>query len=203
MGGAIEHWHEAARARDPAALDALLAEDAVFLSPVVHTPHRGKAITAKYLAAALRIPLRRAVDRAQLGGAGVRDRHRRNRGERGRHHRLERGRQNRPVQGADPPAEGDRSGQAEDGGRAHGLRAGSFVRPFGVAEGRRDFRAGNQSFQAFAADFPSALPPDRAADAPAGPALRFWRRSNDFNALGAENGHFVTAELGCDPRTSS
>jgi len=55
MGGAIGHWHEAARARDPAALDALLAEDAVFLSPVVHTPQRGKAITAKYLAAALRV----------------------------------------------------------------------------------------------------------------------------------------------------
>ena len=55
MGGTIERWHEAARARDPAALDALLADDAVFLSPVVHTPQRGKAITTRYLAAALEV----------------------------------------------------------------------------------------------------------------------------------------------------
>jgi hypothetical protein len=31
----------------------LLAEDVVFASPVVHTPQRGKAITLKYLSAAL------------------------------------------------------------------------------------------------------------------------------------------------------
>jgi SnoaL-like domain len=51
----IERWHETARARDPARLEALLAEDVVFLSPVVHTPLRGKAITTKYLAAALAV----------------------------------------------------------------------------------------------------------------------------------------------------
>ncbi len=59
---AIERWHETAEARDPARLEALLAEDVVFLSPVVHTPQRGKAITTKYLAAAL----------AVLGGADFR-----------------------------------------------------------------------------------------------------------------------------------
>ena len=53
MGGTIERWHELVRARDPAGLDALLADDAVFFSPVVHTPRRGKANTTKYLAAAL------------------------------------------------------------------------------------------------------------------------------------------------------
>ena len=53
--GAIEQWHEVARARDAAGLEALLAEDVVFLSPVVHTPQRGKAITTKYLAAALHV----------------------------------------------------------------------------------------------------------------------------------------------------
>ncbi len=53
--GAIEHWHEIARARDPAGLDALLADDVVFHSPVVHSPQRGKAITTKYLAAALHV----------------------------------------------------------------------------------------------------------------------------------------------------
>ena len=51
----IERWRETAKARDPARLEALLAEDVVFLSPVVHTPQRGKAITTKYLAAALAV----------------------------------------------------------------------------------------------------------------------------------------------------
>ena len=51
----IERWCEIAEARDPARLEALLAEDVVFLSPVVHTPQRGKAITTKYLAAALAV----------------------------------------------------------------------------------------------------------------------------------------------------
>lgn len=38
--------------RDPAALDALLDDEVVFESPVVFSPQRGKAITAKYLIAA-------------------------------------------------------------------------------------------------------------------------------------------------------
>jgi hypothetical protein len=53
--GVVERWHEIVRSRDPAKLDALLAEDVVFLSPVVHTPQMGKAITAKYLSAALSV----------------------------------------------------------------------------------------------------------------------------------------------------
>lgn len=52
---AIVAWLAVAAARDPAGLDALLAEDVVFLSPVVHTPQRGKPITAKYLAAAMAV----------------------------------------------------------------------------------------------------------------------------------------------------
>ncbi len=52
MSETVERWHAIARTRDPASLDALLAEEAVFLSPVVHTPQRGKAITTRYLAAA-------------------------------------------------------------------------------------------------------------------------------------------------------
>jgi len=55
VSGAIERWLEVARSGDPAGLDALLAEDVVFLSPVVHTPQRGKAITTRYLAGALEI----------------------------------------------------------------------------------------------------------------------------------------------------
>jgi hypothetical protein len=51
---AIRRWHEIVATRDPGGLDELLADDVVFLSPVVHTPQRGKEITKAYLAAALR-----------------------------------------------------------------------------------------------------------------------------------------------------
>ena len=48
---AIARWKAIAKSRDAAGLNALLADDVVFTSPVVHTPQRGKAITTKYLAA--------------------------------------------------------------------------------------------------------------------------------------------------------
>lgn len=51
----LARWHELVRARDPGGLDALLAEDVVFHSPVVHTPQAGKAITKRYLSAAFRV----------------------------------------------------------------------------------------------------------------------------------------------------
>lgn len=51
----VEAWHRIAKARDPRGLDALLADDVVFVSPVVHTPQRGKAITKAYLAAAVQV----------------------------------------------------------------------------------------------------------------------------------------------------
>jgi hypothetical protein len=41
--------------RDAAGLDAWLADEAVFHSPVVHTPQVGKAITQRYLAAAFQV----------------------------------------------------------------------------------------------------------------------------------------------------
>lgn len=50
---ALHRWHALIDARDYAGLDDLLAEGAVFESPVVHTPQVGKAITAKYLQAAM------------------------------------------------------------------------------------------------------------------------------------------------------
>lgn len=49
----IERWHQLVKSRDAAALDALLADDVEFLSPVVHTPQVGRAITRAYLTAAL------------------------------------------------------------------------------------------------------------------------------------------------------
>ncbi|MBL6749125.1 MAG: nuclear transport factor 2 family protein [Nevskia sp.] len=51
----LARWHQVAAQRDAAGLDALLAETAVFHSPVVHTPQVGKAITRRYLAAAFQV----------------------------------------------------------------------------------------------------------------------------------------------------
>ena len=53
----ISVWHELVRSRNAKGLDALLADNAVFHSPVVHTPQVGKAITAKYLLAAFHVLL--------------------------------------------------------------------------------------------------------------------------------------------------
>lgn len=51
----LERWHRIVRERDHAALSALLTEDCVFLSPVVHTPHRGRDITLLYLGGAMQV----------------------------------------------------------------------------------------------------------------------------------------------------
>ena len=51
----LQRWHHVVQTRDMAALTPLLADDVVFESPVVHTPQRGKAITGKYLHAALHV----------------------------------------------------------------------------------------------------------------------------------------------------
>lgn len=52
---AVEAWHQLVRTQNPAGLDTLLADDAVFLSPVVHTPQVGKALTKAYLSAAFSV----------------------------------------------------------------------------------------------------------------------------------------------------
>ncbi len=52
---AIETWHRLVATQDPSGLDALLAEDAVFISPVVHTPQRGRALARAYLGAAFQV----------------------------------------------------------------------------------------------------------------------------------------------------
>lgn len=51
----LETWHRLVRTRDTSGLHALLAEDAVFYSPVVHTPQRGKTLVAEYLTAAFHV----------------------------------------------------------------------------------------------------------------------------------------------------
>ena len=56
----LRDWHQFVQSRDMLVLDRLLDDEVVFHSPVVHTPQRGKAITARYLAAAMHV----------LGGPG-------------------------------------------------------------------------------------------------------------------------------------
>jgi hypothetical protein len=51
----LELWHEILGERNPARLDEILAEDCVFLSPVVHSPQRGRELTKLYLAGAMNV----------------------------------------------------------------------------------------------------------------------------------------------------
>ena len=51
----LKTWHQLMQNRDVDGLDDLLADDAVFHSPVVHTPQEGKAITKAYLGAAFHV----------------------------------------------------------------------------------------------------------------------------------------------------
>lgn len=48
-------WHDLVTSRNAKGLDALLADNVVFHSPVVHTPQVGKAVTTQYLAAAFHV----------------------------------------------------------------------------------------------------------------------------------------------------
>lgn len=48
-------WHQLVKNRDLRGLDALLADDVVFHSPVMHTPQVGKAVTVQYLTAAFHV----------------------------------------------------------------------------------------------------------------------------------------------------
>jgi hypothetical protein len=51
----LEVWHDLVATRDAKGVVALLADDVVFHSPVVHTPQVGKAVTAQYLGAAFHV----------------------------------------------------------------------------------------------------------------------------------------------------
>ena len=51
----VDVWHNLVRSQDPSGLDGLLADDAVFLSPVVHAPQRGKTLTKAYLSGAFKV----------------------------------------------------------------------------------------------------------------------------------------------------
>lgn len=49
----IALWHDAVARNDMSDIESILADDAVFMSPAVHTPQQGKALVAKYLRAAM------------------------------------------------------------------------------------------------------------------------------------------------------
>jgi ketosteroid isomerase-like protein len=51
----MQQWHEAVARNDIRLVEALLADDAVFMSPAVHTPQQGKAQVLQYLGAAMRV----------------------------------------------------------------------------------------------------------------------------------------------------
>jgi ketosteroid isomerase-like protein len=48
-------WHQILEQRDPGRLGEILAEDCVFLSPVVHTPQEGRELTTFYLTGAMQV----------------------------------------------------------------------------------------------------------------------------------------------------
>lgn len=58
----LERWYGYTRSHDLGELKAMLAEDSVFHSPVVHSPQRGHALVYAYLSAAFDV----------LGGEGFR-----------------------------------------------------------------------------------------------------------------------------------
>ena len=52
---ALRRWHAVVTSKNPALLDDLLADDVIFRSPAVFAPQEGKALTAGYLTAALKV----------------------------------------------------------------------------------------------------------------------------------------------------
>jgi len=56
----LQRWYDFVKSGDVSALSDMLADDAVFHSPVVHAPQKGKALTYMYLSAAEKV----------LGGEG-------------------------------------------------------------------------------------------------------------------------------------
>jgi hypothetical protein len=51
----LETWHRLVRSNDISGLPGLIAEDAVFFSPVVHAAQPGRKLTVMYLSAAFKV----------------------------------------------------------------------------------------------------------------------------------------------------
>jgi hypothetical protein len=52
---ALDTWHQLLETQDPSGLKTLIADNAIFHSPVVHTPQVGKMLTVMYLSAAFKV----------------------------------------------------------------------------------------------------------------------------------------------------
>ena len=51
----LPRWHDLVESRDPSGLRDLIAEDAVFRSPAVHTPQEGRDLVHLYLVGAMTV----------------------------------------------------------------------------------------------------------------------------------------------------
>jgi SnoaL-like protein len=51
----LKRWHEVVESRDPRLLPSMIAEEAVFRSPAVHTPQQGRELVTAYLAGAIEV----------------------------------------------------------------------------------------------------------------------------------------------------
>jgi hypothetical protein len=51
----LKRWHDLVQSRDASLLPGLIAEDAVFRSPAVHTPQQGRDLVTAYLAGAITV----------------------------------------------------------------------------------------------------------------------------------------------------
>jgi SnoaL-like domain len=51
----VESWHQIVVTQNPSALSDLLAEDAIFYSPIAYAPQRGRELVSGYLSAALQV----------------------------------------------------------------------------------------------------------------------------------------------------
>ena len=55
MKDTLHAWHQFVASQDTDLLKSILAEDCVFLSPVVHSPQHGRDITLMYLTGAMHV----------------------------------------------------------------------------------------------------------------------------------------------------
>lgn len=55
MQQTLSLWHQCVKNKDINLLDEILAEDCVFVSPVVHTPQYGRDLTKLYLSGAVAV----------------------------------------------------------------------------------------------------------------------------------------------------
>jgi len=51
----LKRWHDLVESRDASGLPRLIADDAVFRSPAVHTPQEGRDLVTAYLTGAIRV----------------------------------------------------------------------------------------------------------------------------------------------------